>query len=88
MSRRNENRPGYKKTKVGWIPEERECSAFSAIAKIEMGQSPDGKSYNTEGVGYPLISKIQITHGASGLVTSEFDGMKIFRILHCVKIQR
>ena len=56
MTKRNENRQGYKKTKVGWIPEEWECNVFSSIAKIKMGQSPNGKSYNTEGVGFPLIN--------------------------------
>ena len=56
MNKRNENRPEYKKTKVGWIPEEWECKEFSAIAKIEMGQSPNGKSYNTERIGIPLIN--------------------------------
>ncbi len=53
---RNEGRPGYKKTKIGWIPEEWECKVFSSIAKIKMGLSPNGKSYNTEGVGFPLIN--------------------------------
>ncbi len=56
MSKRNENRPGYKKSKAGWIPDKWESNGFSAIAKIEMGQSPNGKSYNTEGIGYPLIN--------------------------------
>ncbi|MGR3303247.1 MAG: restriction endonuclease subunit S [Candidatus Scalindua sp.] len=56
MNKLNENRPGYKKTKVGWIPENWEYCEFAAIAKIEMGQSPNGSSYNTEGKGYPLIN--------------------------------
>ena len=34
MSKRNENRPGYKKTKVGWIPEEWECVRIKNIAQI------------------------------------------------------
>ncbi len=34
MSQRNENRPGYKKTKVGWIPEAWECVPLSDIAQI------------------------------------------------------
>ena len=32
MKDRNENRPGYKKTKVGWIPEEWECKRLRSTA--------------------------------------------------------
>lgn len=31
MVQKNENRPGYKKTKVGWIPEEWECLPFTNV---------------------------------------------------------
>lgn len=34
MSKLNENKPGYKMTKVGWIPEEWECVKLKEIAKI------------------------------------------------------
>jgi hypothetical protein len=33
MSKRNENRPGYKKTKVGWIPENWMVKSFGTILK-------------------------------------------------------
>ncbi len=33
MKDRNENRPGYKKTKVGWIPEEWNCEPFNHVFK-------------------------------------------------------
>lgn len=32
VSKRNENRPGYKKTKVGWIPEKWECQNLRRVA--------------------------------------------------------
>ena len=32
VSKRNENRPGYKKTNVGWIPEEWECQTLRRVA--------------------------------------------------------
>jgi len=35
---KNENRPGYKKTKVGWIPEGWEESTMEDIAQIERGK--------------------------------------------------
>ena len=40
MSKRNENRMGYKMTKVGWIPEEWECVAFKSFAKLTAGGTP------------------------------------------------
>jgi len=46
MSKRNENRPGYKKTKVGWIPEEWECVRFGDVVRIGNGQvSPQEQPY-------------------------------------------
>src|SRR5690554_2849716 len=45
MAKRNENRPGYKKTKVGWIPEEWECYRLSEIANI----NPESLSGKTNG---------------------------------------
>ena len=56
MSQHNEKRPGYKKTKAGWIPDEWEFGKFSDVADIIMGQSPDGKSYNKNKLGIPLIN--------------------------------
>ena len=40
---RNENRPGYKKSKVGWIPEEWECVLIEDIAQRATGHTPDKK---------------------------------------------
>ena len=37
MSKRNENRPGYKKTKVGWIPDEWEVVRLKDITNHEIG---------------------------------------------------
>ncbi|MCK4869830.1 MAG: hypothetical protein KAS93_01835 [Gammaproteobacteria bacterium] len=34
MSKRNENRPGYKKTKIGWMPEEWDVCGFGNIATL------------------------------------------------------
>ncbi|MCK5860899.1 MAG: restriction endonuclease subunit S [Candidatus Hydrogenedentes bacterium] len=34
MKQRNENRPRYKRTKVGWIPEEWDCIHLEDIAKV------------------------------------------------------
>ena len=40
MKDRNENRPGYKKTKVGWIPEEWGCEQLSKLCAIRSGGTP------------------------------------------------
>ncbi len=34
---RNEGRPGYKKTRIGWIPEEWECVKFSDVSELVRG---------------------------------------------------
>lgn len=43
MSKRNENRPGYKKTKVGWTPEEWRCVKTREICRLSSGGTPDRK---------------------------------------------
>jgi len=43
MSKRNENRRGYKKTRVGWIPEEWESVLLEDIAQRATGHTPDKK---------------------------------------------
>lgn len=51
-----EAKPGYKKTKLGWIPEEWECGEFGNLADVIMGQSPSGESYNSGKNGVALIN--------------------------------
>ncbi len=46
----------YKETKIGLIPEDWILGQFDDLAIIEMGQSPDGNSYNNIGDGIPLIN--------------------------------
>ncbi|MFO7535924.1 MAG: restriction endonuclease subunit S [Kiritimatiellia bacterium] len=38
MTDRNANRPGYKKTKVGWIPEEWECVPLGEVYDVQLGK--------------------------------------------------
>ncbi|MCL4473785.1 MAG: restriction endonuclease subunit S [Actinobacteria bacterium] len=37
MSRRNANRPGHKKTKVGWIPDDWECVQLRTVSDVKTG---------------------------------------------------
>lgn len=52
----NQEKPGYKKTKIGWIPEDWEIKTVDQISKVIMGQSPNGDTYNYSGIGKPLIN--------------------------------
>jgi type I restriction enzyme S subunit len=38
MSKRNENRPGYKKTKVGWLPKEWETPRIKDVGHVQAGR--------------------------------------------------
>src|SRR5690554_3267482 len=55
MAKRNENRPGYKKTKVGWIPEEWECYRLDEVAEIVTGCTPDTTRPEYYGGEYPFV---------------------------------
>jgi type I restriction enzyme S subunit len=49
MTDRNANRPGYKQTPVGWIPEEWECHAFTDIFdRVSMPLTPEPDRDYTE----------------------------------------
>jgi type I restriction enzyme S subunit len=49
-------KPGFKLTKLGWIPTEWEVRTLSQISKITMGQSPKSEFYNQDEIGVPLIN--------------------------------
>ena len=62
---RNEGRPGYQKTKVGWIPEEWECVRFGDVVRIGNGQvSPQKHPY----INYLHIGPENIVSGTGQLV--------------------
>ena len=46
---------GYKPSPLGIIPEDWEVKKLGEVAQITMGQSPDSKYYNENGIGLPLI---------------------------------
>ncbi len=56
MSKRNKNRQGYKKTQVGWIPEEWECDQIGKYIDLLSGQHVEAKNYNSEGTGLPYLT--------------------------------
>ena len=65
MKDKNENRKGYKETKVGWIPEEWTATELrESCSKIGSGITPRGgeATYLTAGVG------IEYFHMLYGLI--------------------
>jgi type I restriction enzyme S subunit len=61
---KNENRPGYKKTKVGWIPEGWKDSRLKdCAAKIGSGITPKGGSETYLAEGIPLIRSQNVLDG-------------------------
>ncbi len=70
MSKRNENRPGYKKTKVGWIPDDWETVRLdSIIAKKKLGANYPSSESET---GLPLIKMGNIGRGKIKLKRIEY----------------
>jgi type I restriction enzyme, S subunit len=55
LSRLNENRVGYKETKLGWIPYDWDVYPIEKTSKVIMGQSPGSENYNSNYNGLPFI---------------------------------
>jgi len=55
MKDRNENRPGYKKTKVGWIPEEWEALQVSKGCRIKHGFAFSGHLAKIDESNAPIV---------------------------------
>ena len=47
---------GYKKTEIGWIPVGWKVGTLDNIARIIMGLSPPGDTYNSSGNGIPMLN--------------------------------
>ncbi len=70
MTDRNANRPGYKKTPVGWIPEEWDAAPLGKIATISSGGTPDRKTPGYWNGTIPWVTTGEI-HGPTVEATSE-----------------
>jgi len=66
MSKRNENRPRYKKTRVGWIPEEWKCMRLGNIASVTSGGTPRRDEPAYWGGSIPWISTSEIDFNTIG----------------------
>ena len=56
MTDRNANRPGYKKTPVGWIPVEWECCSLGSISQFHSGGTPSMEKHEYWGGDIPWFS--------------------------------
>jgi type I restriction enzyme S subunit len=63
MNKRNENRPGYKKTKVGWIPGEWECVQIINVANIVTGSTPSTNNSEYYGGEFPFVGPGDLDNG-------------------------
>ena len=60
---RNEKRPRYKKTKVGWIPVEWECVSIRDVAKVVTGSTPSTKNPEYYGSEFLFVGPADLDNG-------------------------
>ena len=81
MNSRNEDRPGYKKTKVGWIPEEWDADLLENHSKRGSGHTPNKKEpsyYDGSIVWISLADSAALDNGiiTESSVTISEDGIR------------
>ncbi len=81
---RNEGRPGYKKTKVGWIPEEWECVRIRDVAKVITGSTPSTKKPEYYGSKFLFVGPADLDNGKYVVDSAKKLSMTGFNI--CRKI--
>ncbi len=59
----NENRPGYKHTPLGWIPEEWEVTELNSVAEIQQGVSKGKQIQDSNAVELPYMRVANIKDG-------------------------
>lgn len=67
-----EKREGYKKTKIGWIPEGWDVSKLGTLVKISSGQSPSKFDFVSDGE-YKFFKVNQLNFCSKYLLDSEFS---------------
>ncbi len=55
MKDRNKNRPGYKQTKTGWIPEEWNCVPLEQVAYVQTGLAKNNKKHPKNPIELPYL---------------------------------
>ena len=62
MSKRNENRPGYKKTKVGWVPEDWEVKPLRSVGLFSKGKGISNSDKKETGIPCITYGEIYTKH--------------------------
>ncbi|HDY67118.1 MAG TPA: restriction endonuclease subunit S [Candidatus Scalindua sp.] len=62
MSKRNENRSGYKKTKVGWIPEQWDIKPLGSFGSFSKGKGISNSEKKEKGLPCITYGEIYTTH--------------------------
>lgn len=65
----NQNRPGYKHTPLGWIPEEWEIKKMREVAKVQGGYAFDSRKFANSGK-YQVVKMSNLYNGAFDLERS------------------
>jgi len=62
VSEQNENRPGYKKTKVGWVPEDWDVKALGSLGSFSKGKGISNNEKKETGVPCITYGDIYTKH--------------------------
>ena len=70
---KNENGPGYKKTKVGWIPEGWDAVSGADVSKkITKGSSPNWQGFNYQSEGVLFVTSENVKNGYLDINSPKF----------------
>ena len=77
MNDPNQNRPGYKETKVGWIPEEWDIQSGSeASSLISKGSSPKWQGFTYTDAGMLFVTSENVREGFLDISSPKYLSMK------------
>lgn len=89
LSDRNENRTGYKKTKVGWIPEDWEIFSGKEITNlIAKGSSPRWQGYEYTSAGTLFITSENVRDGYLNISMPKYIPPEFHRKLNRTQIRK
>ena len=89
MSRRNENRPGYKRTEVGWIPQNWRCSTGADITElIGKGASPRWQGFEYTSSGMLFITSENVRDGYLNLSKPKYLPIEFHNKLRRTRIRK
>ncbi len=85
MKDRNENRPGYRKTKVGWIPEDWEVKPLGSFGLFSKGKGISNNEKKETGIPCITYGEIYTTHNFTIKEFQSFIDIEEIRISRRIK---